>query len=83
MTARLSDALEASARALEASETLDVLGGVVKVDEFVDVLEHAAAIAAEVEHEADRSANLARTFVEPAYPPLVRLLGRALCEVPS
>jgi len=79
----LSDVLEASARALDGTETLEVLAGVVKVDELVDALEHAAAIAAEVEHEANRAANLAQTGVEPAYPPLVRLLARSLCEVPA
>lgn len=78
MSRALSDVLEATARALDGTETLTTLGGVVEVAEFVDVLEHAAAIAAEVEHEADRAANLAQTSTTPAYPPLVALLARAL-----
>jgi len=78
MSRALSDVLESAAHTLEDSEQLTTLGGVIEVNEFVDVLEHAAAIAAEVEHEADRAANLAQTATTPAYPPLVALLARAL-----
>lgn len=81
MSARLSDRLGATASALDDSDLM-TLGGVLEVSELVDALEHAAAIAAEVEHEADRAANLAQTSTTPAYPPLVALLARALVEVP-
>lgn len=78
MTApRLSDRLQAVATALEDSD-LTVLASVVVVEPLIDALEHAAALAAEVEHEADRASNLAGTNVNPAYPVLVRLLGMAV-----
>lgn len=83
MNAPLSARLAQTARALDDTESLTTLGGVVEVAEFVDVLEHAAAIAAQVEHEADRAANLAQTSTSPAYPPLVTLLARALVQVPA
>lgn len=83
MSAPLSDVLEAAARALEDTESLETLAGVVSVDAFVDALEHAAAIAAEVEHEAATAVIRGERDARPAYPPLVELLARSLCEVPA
>jgi hypothetical protein len=73
----LSEQLESVADNLATTDLVS-LGGVVDVENFIDVLQHAAAIAAEVEHEAARSAILARTSTTVAYPPLVAMLGRAI-----
>lgn len=77
MTPALSDRLEDVARALEGSD-LVTLSGVLDVAAVIDVLEHAAAVAAEVEYLSDASGQIVQTHVAPAYPPLVRLLGRAV-----
>jgi hypothetical protein len=78
----LSDALQRAADRLEdtTQDPADEAAGVVDVNGFIDVLEHAAAIAAEVEHEWTRAAILAGVRVPdvPAYPPLVQLLARAV-----
>lgn len=41
------------------------------------VFDHAIAAAREAEYEAARSANIAQTAVDPAYPPFVTLLAEA------
>jgi|GEM_PF-1436857 len=78
MSAALSSELERVARALDDTETLTTLGGVIEVSEFVDVLEHAAALAAEAEYMSSAAGQVAQTKTTPVYPPLVALLARAL-----
>lgn len=73
----LSERLEATATALGDTE-MTVLGGVVEVESFIDALEHAAAIAAEVEYMSSASGQIAQTTIKPVYPPLVHLLGLAI-----
>lgn len=75
--APLSDRLEAVATAL-AGSSLVSLAGVVDVETFIDVLEHAAALAAETEYFTSATGQVAQTDIAPVYAPLVRLLGRAV-----
>ena len=77
MTALLSDRLQSTARALEASD-LTTLSGVLDAEAMIDALEHAAVLAVEAEADADRAGNVTDRDVRPAYPPLVRLLGIAV-----
>jgi hypothetical protein len=76
-TVPLSDRLQTVAENLAATD-LTTLSGVVDAEAFVDVLQHAAALAAEEETRA-RAANLYRYLdAAPVYPTLVELLGRAV-----
>ncbi len=78
MTEPLSHRLQATAAAL-GDTTLTRLADVVDVEAFTDVLEHAAALAFEAEHEAVALSNAWGLPVgHIAYPPLVVLLGRAI-----
>lgn len=80
MSRDLSERLQSTARALEDSD-LTSLSGVLSADAVVDVLEHAAVLAAEAEAEAARAGNLTPGVAcQIAYAPLVRLLGTALLD---
>lgn len=56
------------------------LAGVSTLARLIPAIDHALALAAEVEYEADRASNLALINVEPKYPPLVQLLADAAVE---
>lgn len=58
----------------------DSLSGVSTLARIVPALDHAIALAREAEYEAARAANLAQCGIEPAYPPLVRMLAAAAPE---
>ena len=56
------------------------LAGVSALTRLLPAIDHALALAAEAEYEADRASNLVQSWINPAYPPLVRLLADAAPE---
>lgn len=77
MSTPLSERLAQAARDLEDADEPGTLDRAIETAELADALHHAAAVAAEVEAYADRTAWWTGVRDLPAYPPLVSLLGRA------